>query len=183
MKYFTPDLLARCRSLDDDVAEAAAEEWERTSAAYAARLKAIRSSLPRDVRSLLATTSLHDAKLLSLSFGKRERRFFLRVRLEGTGEQPGDVLELRYHPVAGPNGGVALRKHSDSGSATPGSYWVLCSEFDADEERGFFTHSLLLTGGVELEVRFHSVSIQRLEEVASPLELGEVGRTWPLVGA
>ena len=34
MKYFKLDLLTRCRSLDDDVAEEAAEEWEQAITAY-----------------------------------------------------------------------------------------------------------------------------------------------------
>jgi hypothetical protein len=39
MKYFKPELLARYRSLDDGVAEAAAEEWEQAVVAYRRRLR------------------------------------------------------------------------------------------------------------------------------------------------
>jgi len=183
MKYFKPDLLARCRSLDDDIAEAAAEEWERARVAYHTRLKAIRSSLPPVVRRLVSTVSLHDAKVLSVSFGKRKPRFALRVQLEGTKNQPGEVLELSYHPVVGPNGGVAFRKHPKIGNGSQGSHWVLYSEFDVDEDRGFFIHSLLLTGEIEMEIRFHTLYIQCLEEVVSPLDLDEEEQTWPLVQA
>ena len=34
MKYFTPELLAECRSLDSGVAEAAAVKWQRRAEAY-----------------------------------------------------------------------------------------------------------------------------------------------------
>ncbi len=181
MKYFTPDLLARCRSLDDDVAEAAAEELEQASVAYRARLKALRPSFPAGVRGLMATVSLHDAKVLDVSFGKRKPRFALRVRLEGTKNHPGEVLELSYQPVVGPNGGVAFRRHPQLSEGPERSHWVLNNEFDVDEDRGFFTHSILLTSGLEFEVRFHSLSVQYLEEVVSPLQLDEEQRTWPLV--
>ena len=53
MKYFKPDLLARCRSLDDQVAEAAAQEWEQAITDYRARIKAIRLRLPTGARRLL----------------------------------------------------------------------------------------------------------------------------------
>src|SRR5438552_5952067 len=52
MKYFKPDLLARCRSLDDEVAEAAAQEWEQAITDYRARIKAIRLRLPTGARRL-----------------------------------------------------------------------------------------------------------------------------------
>jgi hypothetical protein len=127
--------------------------------------------------------SLHDAKVLNISFGKRTPRFVLRVRLEGTANHPGEILELSYRRVGGPKGGVTIRKHPPSDKGTSDSIWVLHNEFDVDEERAFFTHSLLLTDGHELEVRFHALHIQSLEEVVSPLELVEEKRTWPLVGA
>jgi hypothetical protein len=182
MKYFTPELLARCRSLED-VAEAAAEELEQASDAYRTRLKALRPSLPPGVRRLVSTVSLHDAKVLNVSFGKRKPRFALRLRLEGINNQPGEVLELSYRVVAGPNGGVAVRRHPQGSEGPKGVHWVLNNEFDVDEERGFFTHCILLTSGVEIEIRFHALSVQYLEEVVAPLQLDEEARTWPLVEA
>jgi hypothetical protein len=183
MKYLTPKVLARRRLLEADVAEAAAEKLEQASNAYRARIKAIRSRLPRDVRHLLSAVSLHDAKVLSVSFGKPKPVFILRVQLEGARNHPGEVLELIYQVVAGQKRGVAFRKHRPFEEAPDDSHWALNNEFDADEDRGFFTHSLLLTSGVEIEVRFRSLSVQSLEAVASPLPLGKEKRTWPLVEA
>jgi hypothetical protein len=182
MNYFKPELLARCRSRGD-VAEAAAAEWEAARAAYRARLDAIRPSLPAAVRRLLSIVSLHDAKVLGMSIGKRKPRFALRVRLEGTARQPGEVLEVSYRPVVGPNGGVTFQKPPLAEAPPPGPQWVLYDEFDVDEDRGLFVHSLLLTSGMEISVRFHSLSVQYLEEIASPLQLHEGQRTWPLVEA
>src|SRR5689334_15240213 len=42
MKYFKPKLLARCRSLDDDIADAAAAQWDKAIVAYREHLRAIR---------------------------------------------------------------------------------------------------------------------------------------------
>ncbi len=184
MKYFTPELLARCRSLDDDVADAAAEEWEQAVAAYRLHLRAIRLRFPQGVRRLLSSVSLHDAKMLTIARGKRQPWFGMWLQPEGTAAQPGEVLELRYLVVAGPHGGLDVKKHPQLKKANPGPDWVLYDEFNLDEERAFFTHSLLLTDGHEVEVRFHNLRVRRLNEVRlSPLDLPEGERTWPLVEA
>jgi hypothetical protein len=184
MKYFTPELLARCRSLDDDVADAAALEWEKAIAAYQARIRVIRLRFPANVRRLLGRVSLHDAKVLAITVGKGSPRFTLLVRLEGSASRPGTVLELDYLLVAGPWGGVAFRKPAQFGNGAAGLGWVLHDEFDLDEDRAFFTHSLLLSGGDEIAVRFHGLSVRQLDEAfVSPLGLTEGEKTWPLVEA
>ncbi len=182
MKYFKPELLARCRSLDDDMAEAAAEEWEQASVAYRARLRAIRLQLPPAARRLVSRVTLHDAKVLGVASSRRGPWFSLRLHLEGTPAQPGEGLELAYHVVAVPHGGLVFRKHAiDQSPAEP--LWVLYNEFDIDAERAFFTHSLLLTGGFEMEIRFHNLRVRYLDEVVSPLELIDAEGKWPLVEA
>jgi hypothetical protein len=51
-----------------------------------------------------------------------------------------------------------------------------------DEERAFFTHSLLLTNGFEIEARFHHLRLRILDEdFVSPTGLHEAERTWPLI--
>jgi hypothetical protein len=169
-------------SLDDDVAEAAAEDWEQASLAYRARLRAIRRQLPPAARRLISRVTLHDAKVLGVASSRRGPWFALRLQLEGTPGQPGETLELAYHVVAIPHGGLAFRKHAiDQGLQEP--LWVLYNEFDIDEERAFFTHSLLPTGGLEMEIRFHDIRVRYLDEVVSPLELIEAEGKWPLVEA
>ncbi|MBY0522910.1 MAG: hypothetical protein K2R98_05910 [Gemmataceae bacterium] len=180
MKFFTPELLARCRSLDDDVAEAASQEWDQARAAYRLRFKAIRASLPVGARRLFARASLHDAKVIGVSFGKRKANFSLLLRLEGASSQPGELLELNYHPVGGPTGGISFRRHPQVAQGAPEALWVLYDEFDLKEELNFFTHSILMTGGYELQVRFHSLRCRNVGEIVSPLQLSEEERTWPL---
>jgi hypothetical protein len=178
MKYFKPELLARCRSRDDEVAEAAAKEWEEAIAACRARLKAIRPQLPRGARGLCSRFSLHDARLLGAAFGTRTALFGILLRLEGSPEHPGQVLELNYHPAPGPNGGVNVKAQGPSEGGPRGDVWVQYDEFDLDEEHGFFTHSLLLTDGREIEVRFTGLTVRILDDVVTPTHLPEGERKW-----
>src|SRR5262249_38355655 len=98
MKYFTPELLARCRSTDDEVADDAADKWEQALAAYKTRLRKIRSHLPLGVRQLLRRASLHDAQCLVIttSGSGAEKELFLTFRLAGSSQQPAGGVELRY---------------------------------------------------------------------------------------
>ncbi|HJT76456.1 MAG TPA: hypothetical protein VJ739_04570 [Gemmataceae bacterium] len=184
MKYFKPELLRRCRSLDDDAADVAAAEWEQAIAAYRARLRAIRSRLPSGADRLLARFTLHDAQLLTIADDTKRPRLTLLVRLEGTRDQPGPVLELSYLLVAGPHGGVVFRKHAGLGHKALGPRGVLYDELNLDEERAFFTHSLLLTDGFEIEIRFHDLRVRaraRGQALFPSPELPEGERTWPLI--
>jgi hypothetical protein len=174
MKYFKPELLARCRSRDDSVAETVANEWEEAVAAYPARFKAIRPQLPRAVRQLCSRFSLHDAKMLGAAFGTRKALFGILIKMEGPAGAASDILELNYLPVEGPNGGVNVKAPTQVGS--PKDVWVLYDEFDLDEEHGFFTHSLLLTDGREIEVHFKNLTVKYLDEVLTPEQLTE--RQW-----
>jgi hypothetical protein len=114
MRYFTPELLARSRSPDDDVSEAAADEWEQAVAKYNAELDSIRPDLPPGVRALLASCSLHDARILSISEARRRPRLSLLIQLEGRPTRPGDLLELQYLLVrTSKHPGLALVVHGE----------------------------------------------------------------------
>jgi|GEM_PF-6825260 len=129
MRYFTPELLARSRSLDDDEAEAAAAEWEKKITAYNVRLKKIRRHLPLGARQLLKHVSLHDAQFLTLNRAGSE--LFLTFRLPGNAHKQAGGVELRY-TLAGQSN---LVLHEPQASANgPVARWVLYDEFD--EARG-----------------------------------------------
>lgn len=184
MKYFTPELLARYRSPDDAVAEAAAAEWEANTAAYRERLQAIRSRLPRSVRGLLGRYTLHDAKVLTLALGMTQPTCTLQVRLEGTPSQAGPVAEIKYRIVPGDRGGVTFTRHAPFSSAASSLGWIIYNEFDAPEKGETFVHSLLLSTGLEIVVRFQAMRVQVLDEVVvEPLELPAGKMTWPMVEA
>ncbi len=174
MKYFKPELLARYRSSDDRVAEAAATEWEEALAAYQARFKSIRGKLPVGVRRF-SKVSLHDARYLGAALDKQQPLYGLLLQLEGLPGQSAEVLELKYQPVPGPNGGIHIMMHTSSERKPRKGVWLLYDEFDLDEAQDFFTHTLLLTGGWEIEIRFLNFSIRRL----TPTELAEGKVTWP----
>ena len=171
MKYFKPDLLRRCRSLDDDTADAAAAEWEKAVVAYRMRLQALRRRLPVDARRLLAHYTLHDAKILSVARihavadGAGRRSLSVRVRVEDAPSQAGDVLDLHYALAAGP-GGLVFKRTSLFEGGAPELGRILYAEFDWDEHRRVWTHSLLLSGGRELDIRFGGFRLRRLEEIS-----------------
>jgi len=180
MKYFKPELLARYRSSDDGVADAAAKEWEEATAAYQARFKSVRGKLPASVRRLCSKSSLHDAGVLGVARNDRKPLFGILLRLEGSHGQSGEVLELSYHPVVGPKGGIEITTHASSQSKVRRGVWVLYDEFDINEEHAFFTHSLLLCDGREIEIRFHNLTVRRLDQVFTPAELTQREVKWPL---
>src|SRR5260370_28472583 len=68
MRYFTPELLERSASLDDDVADAAEHEWERAIAQAKRRWRKIAKAFPKSVQRFDAQcVCLHDARVLSMA--------------------------------------------------------------------------------------------------------------------
>lgn len=181
MRYFKPELLARSRSQDDEVAEAAAKEWEEATAGYEARFNVIAPRLPGGAGELCSRFSLHDAKVLGAAFATEKAMFVILLRLEGASGQIGKVLELNYLPMAGPTGGVAVKPNASLQGRSHKDVWVLYDEFDFNEECRFCTHSLLLTDGREIEVRFTDMKVLLLDEVVTPGYLTEGERKWPTV--
>jgi hypothetical protein len=170
MQYLKPELLERTRSLDD-VAEAAAKEWEEALAEYNAALDSLRSVLPAGVRALLARYSLHDARILSISEERRRPRLTLLVQLEGKPARPGNLLELHYllarsskHPgfvlVGGEKPEQDIR---DKGRIQYDEIGKV-----ADDPVAVFAHSLLLQGGGELRIQFTEMRIRTLQRVILP---------------
>jgi hypothetical protein len=168
MKYMTPDLLARFRSEDDAVAEAAAQIWETNCVAYNEHLDRIRPELPRGVRGLLRRYCLHDAKVLTMTVDEASYfSIFLELpALSKKDARPRDAwLELRYSLAAAPQ--MKLHK-SLPGDGKPLQWW-LYDEFDrvGDDVRTF-THCILLTGGYELVLPFHNLVCRPIRQIIIP---------------
>jgi hypothetical protein len=161
MKYFTPELLARCRSSDGDVAEEAADQWEQAIATYNARLQKIRSDLPLGVRQLLRQASLHDAQCVTIKTAKSAagKELFLTFRLANGSKKLAGGVELRYN-LTGPQSLIfdKVLKPSEGALAS----YVLYDEFDLEQKRGVrvFTHSVLLTNGLEFRIRFSNLRLR-----------------------
>ncbi len=162
MKYFTPDLLAECRSLNPDVAEAAAAKWQERAGAYRERLRQIRRRLPLGARRLLRHITLHDAYLLTIHFAevRGRRQFFLSFQLAGGDGRTG--VQLLYDGVDRLE--AALHEPNLSGDT---DLFALYDEFDVSAD-GALTHSILMTGGVEIRVRFANLVITRFSRVVAP---------------
>ncbi len=153
MKHFTPNLLAQCRSLDPGVADAAAAKWQRRAEAYRKRIQAIRSRLPVGVRRLMRSMTLHDANLITVNHAEANGRsqLFLSFRLAGKGGKTG--VQLRYDRVK------TLKVLSHDGAVSPDTeIFALYDEFDLLAD-GTVTHSILLTGGLEIRVRFTNLYV------------------------
>ena len=67
MKLFTPDLLVRFGSDDNQIASAAQDEWEERAEEYARYLSDIEAKLPKRFRELLDQFYLHDARVIPQS--------------------------------------------------------------------------------------------------------------------
>jgi hypothetical protein len=157
MKYMTPDLLAKFRSQDDDVADAAAAEWEKQCDAYKNHLKEIRNILSPGARRLLHR-NFHDAKVLTLATDDEMEHCSIFLEFDDP-DNPKlkKSLELKYRLVSGGQG-FALTKHPavDDGKELG---WWLYDEFDVTPgDVPIMTHSILLTGGWEICLKFFRVS-------------------------
>ena len=171
MRHLKPDILVRSRSLDDAVSEAAADEWEEAVAKYNAELDAIRSDLPPGGRALLASRSLHDARILSIIEVRRKPRLSLLIQLEGRPTRPGDLLELQYRLArTSKHSGLSMLKHGEPEKDLHDKGRIQYDEFGkiADEPVEVFSHSLLLKGGLELQIRFTDMKVLALQRVILP---------------
>jgi hypothetical protein len=170
MKYLTDDLLARSKSTDDDILDAVSREWEQALQEYETHLQRIREHLPIRVRDLLDKFCLHDAKILTFSLTKSRRDdvwyWSIFLRPEGSQEE---WYELKYQLVNGP-GSVRIHR-SAPGKDKPFRIW-LYDEFDvlATEPHATFLHSVLFSGGFELQIHFKHLKIRRHGKMYFPSE-------------
>jgi hypothetical protein len=168
MKFFTPDLLARFGSADDATADAAHREWEQADGKYRKRLDRIRAKLPPAARELTRRFCLHDARLLTLGVRDDYRSLFLFLSLD---TPDGEGLLLEYDLVKRPQ---ILKHPSLSEPGTPLEW--LYDEFGVGRGRGHptFKHSILFTGGRELDLTFRGLRLRLFKKVLVPTT-GESG--------
>jgi hypothetical protein len=156
MKYFTPELLTRIQSLDDNTANAADRDWERAIVRSNRRWKKIKQVFPKEVERFEETPiCLHDARLLSMGL---EGETFIMVLQP---ELPAQTLvELTF---------TLEREPVIDRQAVPGhkeSDWVewMYEEWDIDRQKRCWFEVLLSNGwSVKLCFRdFHYRIAQRL---------------------
>jgi hypothetical protein len=165
MKYFTRERLRDFGNTDDEAAFLTGlQEWEEAGAAYRTHLEAIRGQLPRDLKQRLVNkVSLHDARVLSMYHDKD--RFGIVLQPES---DPQRLVILSYATIGEPEikpDGLFEEQRSEPLA------W-LYDELDlngAEGPRGLhpprskptFRHSILLSNGWEIELRFRTVSVSR----------------------
>jgi len=171
MKYMTPELLARFRSDNDDIAEAAAEEWERRGEEYRKHLEEIRcrTDLPRGLRRLIKRDVLHDAKVLTLAVDDGGKRFSFFLELARQTGKEDNRVELEYRLVGGLGQGFRLLRHEILKGDGKDFGWWLYDEIDVTKGQiEAYTHSILLTGGWEVQLTFYSLALRRLNFLLLP---------------
>jgi hypothetical protein len=164
MKYFTRERLLRFGNTEDEQTFLAGlQEWEDALSAYRAHLDAILGELPRDLKRLVKTVYLHDARVLSTH--QEGDRFVITLQPES---DPQRLVVLSYttisQPVINPDGLFEEQRSEPIA-------W-LYDELDVDRTEGpqgapaqpsklTFCHTILLSNGWEIEVRFRTVSVRR----------------------
>jgi hypothetical protein len=171
MQFFTPQLYLQCNSRDAAVAERANEEWETAIRAYKEQLGSIRERMPAQVVAL-SELCLHDAEVL-----KRESiypstgpiffhdfPFPAPVPLWSAVEVisvllDGEILSLVYNLW----NQVRTREAPDTWTFSKAREDWLYDEISGEGEprRMLYTHSILLSTGIVLEIPFLAVFIHR----------------------
>ena len=151
MKYFTPAILNRLQSDDEDVFASAHDEWETAIVRYRRRWAKIKNEFPESVRRFKqARVCLHDAELLSMG---REGEALVMVLQP---EPPAETITiltftLDGEPTIDPAG-------LPGWESTDYAVW-LYEEFDLDrQKRPQF--EVLFSNGWSVKLRFHDFHYQ-----------------------
>jgi hypothetical protein len=178
MKYFTPEMFIHLQECESAAGfRAVNAKWEHAAQQYAAQLQEITPRLKGGLRRFVRQGSLHDARVLDI--GATERRATLVVQEEAVSR----LLSLTYALVDAP---VIDRNALPDEHRTPETLW-LYDEIDVDAEMLFnpklriqgkatalsvsvgvgeewkpiFLHSILLSNGWEIRLRFHRLADMR----------------------
>ena len=151
MKYFTPDLIERFGSLDDDVADAAAVEWEEAVTRHEKNLHSIRADLSASLCHLWDNFYLHDAQVLSM--GHQLQTFVIVLRLD---TPPHDLLVLNYHLSEEPAINTAALPPEQC--STPLA-WMYDEVDIVPGNKNICMHSILFSNGWEVQLRFRDMQV------------------------
>jgi hypothetical protein len=169
--YFTPELFVKLQECDTPAEfRAVNAEWEAAAEQYRVHLQALGPTLPAALRRFVRRGSLHDAHVLDI--GTAERKWTLIVQEELAPR----LLSLTYSFVDEP---VLDREAILAEHRTPHTAW-LYDELEVETDRLYraktreeratanvasdpewkpiYRHSILLSNGWELRLRFHALS-------------------------
>ncbi len=178
MKYFTPQLFLRLQDCPDQEAfRAVNAEWEEAVRQYGAQLEEMTPRLPPELRHLVKWGSLHDARVLEIGTAPR------RLTLVLLDERCSRLVSLSYSLVDAPM--IDRTALSPEHQSMPVQW--LYDEIERDTEmlynarlriqdrasalvgagtgedgwRPIYLHSILLSNGWEIRLRFHRLNATR----------------------
>lgn len=138
MKYFTPELLDRFRSDDVEISNQADKEWDLKEKEYVQEIKNLKLS------HKLMKYNFHDFMVLHI-FNEETYNIVL--------EKGKEFFILMYHLTKPPN----IIKHKiESGKSNPLEW-----QYDEFGENAYYTHNILLTSGIEIELEFDKVKVEQ----------------------
>lgn len=187
MKYYTPELLERFASDDEQIALAAQDELEHQAEQYAQHVKSVVVKLPPRFRELQERFYLHDARLLRPSFpwlpakngptnsdklreiiedmhastrADAERSLMLPLELDAP---PKGIVVLHYRGVRLENMSLNTRRQSRS----PDLLWRHDEiELVRAGKIVEFLHSILFSDGLELRIQFADFDFATLKPLS-----------------
>ena len=146
MKFFTPDLLARYNSPNEEIADIASDQWGAARDAYGRIVEQLRQNI--QVQQLL-DIDFHDAIVDFM--GGRGLIFSIYLRTE-----EGSGFEVVYLLADS----LSWIQHPSFPAARVLTWW-----YDEIEELKdcSFVHSILLSSGVELHIPFVKATVRTFE--------------------
>jgi hypothetical protein len=171
MKYFTPELLLRFRSLDDEVADAADDEWEQAIRRYRRHFKKIRPHLPEAVRKFHDEYCLHDAAVFgparlsvhTVPWGFQDVVIVAQNRNTLFPEHRNTLMFLQYAATEEP----VVETPLPAEKFPQGQPHWLYDEIDVIEP-GVYSHEILLSDGRVIQLRFRELRFH-LAKVVAPV--------------
>jgi len=167
MKYFTPELLNRFGSDDEDVSAAAHDEWDRAIARYKRRMARIKTAFPAEVQRFEQEhICLHDAEVLSIA--RQEERFVMVMHME----PPSQNLVILTFTL---DGVPEIETEVFPGPTTTGRVFWLYEEFHLDRRKRCW-FEVQLSNGCVIRLAFRDFQSLVAETVRLQLP-GRGGRT------
>ena len=159
MRYFTAERLIRLQDHSDKKRyHAALGSWEKALRAYRGHLQGVLDELPRGLRNLLNSISLHDAGIIDM--WHRSNRFNISLLPES---DPSRLVVLNYSLVESPQINREALPQAIRSSQVAWLYDELDVRQTNDNGQGrtVLTHSILLSNGWEIGLRFRTVAVSR----------------------
>jgi len=168
MKYFTPELLNRVRSEDEDVSAEAHDEWEKAIQRSNRRWRRIQAGFPKAVRRFNDDRiCLHAADVLRI--GRSGNTFVMVLETEPPACKPVVLtFTLEGEPVIETDTLIGVRRQA-------GPFYWLYEEWDIDRQQRL-TFEVLLSNGWVIKLYFREFHYLIAERVM-PTVNGAVTRS------